>query len=113
MPDNKKVTKTKTPMPQAGRDKPLPETNFDASFSRYNPGYERDVTKRLKSNSGITPSYPELVVMSAVSAVRGATTAATLKEPAKFSMKKAAMAFGADLGVDAAADHDRKRRKRQ
>jgi hypothetical protein len=107
-----KMTKTKTPMPQAGRDKPLPDTNFDASFSRYNPGYQSDPSKRLKANSVINPSYPELVVMSGISAVRGARTAATLKEPAKFSMKKAAIAFGADLGVDAALDYDRERRKK-
>jgi hypothetical protein len=39
-------------------------------------------------------------------------SAATLKEPAKFSLKRAAIAFGADLGVDAAFDYDRERRKK-
>jgi hypothetical protein len=104
MPDPKK--------PTAGRDVPLPSTSEKAWSP--DPKYANNLSrqKALRDSNmkkPIQPSYPELLVFGAVNAVKGAKTAATMKKPASFSLSKAAKAFGADLGVDAAVDYDRSR----
>jgi hypothetical protein len=80
---------------------------FESELRRQSALREADMKRPIE------PSYPELVLISANQAIKGAKTAATLKKAASFSPKKAASLFAADLALDAAADYDREKRKKK
>lgn len=67
----------------------------------------KDWAEMKRKEQALNPSYPELLVMSGINAIKGATTAAHAKAASSFDWKKAAALFGADLAFDDLIDRNR------
>jgi hypothetical protein len=110
--DPKKPLKLDDSAKNAVKARPVTTTAFREKLKKQLPSGQQWAEQKREEQK-LNPSYPELLVFGAASAIKGAKTAATKHQAAGFNMKKAAFSFGSDLALDAAADYDREKRKKK